>query len=102
MSKAYWVGLGILILTICIVFGMLFFSLLGVAKQKTNELHTMINETLEEYGVQNTTLGQQASRFIEQGFAIIHSIYAMLALVFIISLIVFIIEVIIWYAARRF
>lgn len=101
MSKAYWIGLGILILTICIVFGMLFFSLLGVVKQKTNEFHAMINETLEEYGVMNTTLGQRAMKHIERGFAIIHSIYAVLGLVFIISLLVFIAEVVIWYAARR-
>ena len=101
MSKAYWIGVGIVLLVFVVVISLIFFSFLGAAVGMTKNLQENMTETLRQYGALNTTLGWDAFKFISQGFSILYSLYGLLILVFIIVLAVFIAEVIIWYAARR-
>jgi len=101
MSKAYWIGLGIMLLALIGITSLIFFGLMDGAVGITRNLQEDVTETLREYGALNTTFGWNALKFISQNFSIIYSLYGLLTLVFVIVLLVLIVEVIIWCIARR-
>lgn len=101
MNKAFWVGLGIMILCIIGIISVIFYSFWKGAVDMTRNFHENVTETLNQSGALNTTIGQDALNFINQGFSILYSIYRWLLIVFIIAVVMFVVEIIIWYAARR-
>jgi len=102
MSKAYWVGLGIILIVFIAIVSLIFFGFLGSAVGLTKNLQANMTETLREYGALNTTLGWNALKFINQGFSILYSLYGLLMLAFFMVLIIFVVEIIIWCLARRY
>jgi len=107
MSKAYWIGLGILTLvlvgTVFLVLFSLFSGVVGAIRE-TRNLQKSLIETLKEYdeNIVNTDYGRYVIRYLNQGFSIIYILYGLLALVLFMVLMVFTIEIIIWYASKRY